>query len=111
MALTDFWTPEELERFAEQQERRREINRQRCQQYQARKRMLVIQKLGGKCSNCGEDDPDLLQIDEHDKTHSWSPRYGDILDGGSTSSLLCVKCNWTKRKILREDTGRPRASA
>lgn len=108
MSLTDSWTPEELARFAEEEERRRQMDRQRCQAYQERKHQRVLEKLGGKCSNCGESDPHLLQIDEHDKTLTWSKRYGAILRGEATPVLLCVRCNWKKRKLLGEDTGRPR---
>ena len=107
MALTDSWTPEELARYAESEERRRQINRDRCRGYQNRKRLAVIQKLGGKCVKCGEDDPDVLQIDEHDKNLSWSKRYKAILDG-ENFPLLCAKCNWKKRATFKEATGRPR---
>lgn len=105
MALTDSWTPEELARFAERAEKRRQVNSDRCHKYQDRKRLAVIEKLGGKCVRCGEDDPDVLQIDEHDKTLTWSQRYQAILDG-KVFRLLCVKCNWKKRKTLGEATGR-----
>jgi hypothetical protein len=40
----------------------------------------VIYKLGGKCVECGEADPHVLQVDEHDKSLSWSQRYKAILD-------------------------------
>ena|SRR5260370_40111631 len=96
------WTPEARAEF------RRAADNLACRQYQARKRRQVIEKLGGKCSNCGETDPDLLQIDEHDKTLTWSKRYGAILRGEVTPVLLCAQCNWKKRKLLGEATGRPR---
>jgi hypothetical protein len=109
MSLTDSWTPEELARFAEKEEKQRQINRDRCRDYQARKRLAVIKKLGGKCVECGEDDPQVLQVDEHDKSLSWSQRYNAILDGASFR-LLCAKCNWKKRVTFGEATGRPRSS-
>lgn len=108
MSLLDSWTPEELAYFAEKQEMRRQIKRQKCHDYQARKHQQVLEKLGGKCSNCGETDPHLLHIEGHDKSVSWSPRYGAILRGDMTPPLLCAKCNWKKRKVLGQDTGRPR---
>lgn len=112
----DDWTPEEvalLELPARDVELARliraELRRIECREYQARKRLAVIEKLGGRCSKCGETDPDLLQIDEHDKNLSWSPRYQAILDGKVTPDLLCAKCNWEKRQRLGEATGRPRS--
>jgi hypothetical protein len=107
MPLTDSWTLEELARFAESQEGRRQVNRDRCRKYQARLRLAVIQKLGGKCMECGDEDPDVLQIDKHDKSLPWSQRYQAILDG-KTYRLLCATCNWKKRATLKEATGRPR---
>ena len=107
----DDWTPEEKAELSEDPLPRlikEEIKRQRCCNYQASKHLAVIQKLGGKCAECDEADPDLLQIDEHDKSLSWSRRYQAILDGKVTPRLLCVKCNWKKRKRLGEATGRPR---
>jgi hypothetical protein len=95
------WTTEARAEF------RKKADNLACQQYQARKRRQVIEKLGGKCSNCGETDPDLLQIDEHDKTLTWSKRYGAILRGEATPALLCAQCNWKKRKVMGEDSGRP----
>jgi hypothetical protein len=111
----DDWTPGEIA-FLDQPARdvelarliRKEAQRLKCREYQARKRLAVIERLGGECSKCGETDPDLLQIDEHDKSLSWSPRYQAILDRKVTPELLCVKCNWKKRKRLGEATGRPR---
>jgi hypothetical protein len=111
----DDWTPEE-KAFLEQPTRdeelarliREEAQRLRCRDYQKRKRLAVIDRLGGECSTCGEIDPDVLQIDEHDKSLSWGPRYQAILDGKATPRLLCGKCNWKKRKRLGEATGRPR---
>jgi hypothetical protein len=109
------WTPEERELLGEESEDKRlarliqkEAERQKCNNYQKRKRLAVIEKLGGKCVKCGEADPALLQIDEHDKTLSWSPRYQAILDGIVTPMLLCAKCNWKKRVDNKEATGRPR---
>jgi hypothetical protein len=107
MSLTDYWTPDELRRFAEKEEKRRQINRERCSDYQKRKRRAVIQKLAGKCVECGQDDPAVLQIDEHDKKLSWSQRYKAILNGKSFR-LLCATCNWKKRARLKEASGRPR---
>ena len=89
---------------------RKEAQRQKCRDYQTRKRLAVIEKLGGKCAKCGEVDPDVLQIDEHDKSLSWSRRYKAILDGVVRPTLLCAKCNWKKRADLNEATGRPRFS-
>jgi hypothetical protein len=109
MSLTDSWTPEELARFEKKEEARRQKNRDSCQSYQGRKRRAVIEKLGGKCVRCGEDDPAALQIDEHDKKLSWSQRYRAILDG-KKFRLLCATCNWKKRAALKEATGRPRPS-
>ncbi len=107
MSLTDSWTPEELSRFAEKEETKRQKDLDNSRGYQARKRLAVIKKLGGKCVVCGETNPKKLQIDEHDKSLSWSPRYQAILDG-KTFPLLCANCNWDKRATLGEATGRPR---
>ncbi len=107
VALSD-WTPEELARFSEKEEKRKQANRERCQRYQARKHREVLEKGGGKCAQCGEDDLELLHIDEHDKTKSWSQRYNAILNGKSDVRLLCAKCNWKKRHTHNEATGRPR---
>ena len=42
MSLLDSWTPEELAYFAEKQEMRRQIKRQKCHDYQARKHQQVL---------------------------------------------------------------------
>jgi len=91
MPLSD-WTPEELAQFAEREERRRQIDRGRYSDYQARKRLAVIYKLGGKCVECGEADPHVLQVDEHDKSLVVEPTV-QIQDGwaaGQASPLLLV---------------------
>ena len=85
-----------------------ETLRQKSRSYQRRQRLAVIEKLGGKCVECGEDNPAVLQIDEHDKNLTWSPRYKAILDGSVRPKLLCATCNWKKRVDLNEATGRPR---
>lgn len=109
------WTSEERRLLREEREDNRlarlvreEAQRQKCRDYQSRKRLAVIQKLGGKCVECGENDSDVLQIDEHDKSLSWSRRYKAILDGDVRPRLLCVRCNWKKRAVRGEATGRPR---
>ena len=110
------WTSEERRLLREESEDNRlarlvqkEAQRQKCRDYQSRKRLAVIQKLGGKCVECGEDDSDVLQIDEHDKSLSWSRRYKAILDGDVRPRLLCARCNWKKRAVRGEATGRPRS--
>jgi hypothetical protein len=115
MALTDSWTPEEVARYKNNEENRRQKNRQRCKEYQDRLHREVITKLGGKCVKCGETDPSLLQQDhidgggsQHNRKTSWSRRYRAILAGDSRCQLLCVHCNWKKRVDLGEATGRPR---
>jgi 5-methylcytosine-specific restriction endonuclease McrA len=116
MSVND-WTPEErrLLRAETQDEQlarliQKEAGRQKSRDYQARKRLAVIEKLGGKCTKCGEVDAAILQIDEHDKSLSWSPRYSAILDGLVRPALLCARCNWKKRSDRNEATGRPRNS-
>ncbi len=109
MPLSD-WTSEELARFARKQKKKQREIGKRQKEYQARKHHAVLEKLGGKCSKCGDTDLETLHIDEHDKTLSWSPRYNAILKGEVKPKLLCAKCNWKKRHTDEEATGRPRLS-
>jgi hypothetical protein len=84
----------------EQSDSRRESSRRS----QAKLRMSVIEKLGGKCISCGFSDSRALQVDHKygggtadRKCTSWSKRYRDILAGDPTCQLLCANCNWIKR--------------
>jgi len=86
-------------------EQQRQKIRQQQHDYQERLRKAALQTLGGKCAECEENDFDVLEIDEHDKTLSWSRRYKAIIYGGAFFRLLCSTHNRKKCKTMKEATG------
>jgi hypothetical protein len=63
-----------------------------------RKRRWILNYFGGKCSNCGQTDPDLLHFHHpnHDRSYrrglasqSWAFIYSEVRRG----TLLCKMCN------------------
>ena|SRR3972149_6273505 len=73
---------------------------------QAKLRKKVIEKLGGKCVECGFSDTRALHIDHINsggtllnKTTAWHKRYKAILNDTNKEEvqLLCANCNFIKR--------------
>lgn len=78
---------------------------------QIKLRLQVIQKLGGKCVECGFSDVRALQIDHLEgngsklnRSQNWWSRYKEILAGTHKIKvqLLCANCNWIKRYENKE---------
>jgi len=75
-------------------------------------RAHAIEKLGGKCTQCGFDDARALQFDhvnsdgKEDRKLGPGQRYMKILrDTGDNFQLLCANCNWIK-KFEKKEVGR-----
>ena len=70
-----------------------------------KKRLEVLEHLGGQCVVCGISDYRVLQIDhvngggsEDRKNLSRTTFIAKVLkDDGSMYQLLCANCNWIKR--------------
>lgn len=83
-------------------------------------RSEIVKKLGGKCVNCGFDDPKALQIDHVNRNKIFirtgmSPHrdefgrlvtsnvstlkktLNEIIAGSKEYQILCANCNWIKR--------------
>lgn len=77
-------------------------------------RFMILEKLGGKCSNCGIDDFRVLQIDHVNgggvrEIKNFGGRnqefFNNILnDKSGKYQLLCANCNWIKRYNRNETT-------
>jgi len=74
-------------------------------------RKKAIEKLGGKCAQCGFTDPRALQIDHVLGTDEKSRKRGATLcravleDQNGEYQLLCANCNWIKRAENNENRG------
>lgn len=69
--------------------------------YRRRLRMRVIKHLGGKCIECGIDDPRVLDIDHVDPVLGKREKskyyfYRAILDNGEGFQVLCANCHRIK---------------
>jgi len=78
-----------------------------------RRRMKIIELLGGKCVRCGFIDWRALQIDHVNGNGQKDIRAQNsilyykrvlrrILEGSKDYQLLCANCNWIKRYEKRE---------
>src|SRR5207245_2342448 len=72
----------------------------------------IVEALGSKCSNCGHEDLDVLQVDHINgggsmERRSFSNSYQfekyvfEHVNSGQYQ-LLCANCNWKKRHTHRE---------
>ena len=88
-----------------------QLNKERAAAYnrtQRRKRKMgVVEALGGKCVRCGFDNWKALQVDHINGggyvEYQQGPHkvYKKILDGQTDEyQLLCANCNWIKRYEL-----------
>jgi hypothetical protein len=78
--------------------------------YRHRRRQELLDRHGGKCVECGNDDPDILQVDHvfndgaferaqfpnRDEYTMHLIRYAD----SGRYKLLCANCN-TKKEVIR----------
>lgn len=68
-------------------------------------RILAVEKLGGKCVNCGFSDARALQIDHvngggvrEQRAKGPNAVYLEVMsDYRGKYQLLCANCNWIKR--------------
>lgn len=116
--MLNSWTPQEQERSKTRREYFREYARNRDyeklkdgtrirnQKWGAQLRVKVIEKLGGKCKECGFNDPRAIQIDhvendgyiERNLITSRVTYLNKVLkDKTGKYQLLCANCNWIKR--------------
>ena len=77
--------------------------------YRRKKRLEVVDYLGGKCTACGLDEVCCLQIDHIDgggnkerKKITDKQIQKKILAGAKGYQLLCANCNWRKREKYHE---------
>jgi hypothetical protein len=116
--MLNSWSPQEQERSKTRRDYFREYARNRNyatlkdgtrirnQKWSAQLRIKVIEKLGGKCKDCGFNDPRALQIDhvnndgyiERNLITSRVTYLNKVLkDTSGKYQLLCANCNWIKR--------------
>lgn len=104
------------EHAQERGKKRLDYFREYKKEWRVKRRLEVIEKLGGKCSGCGFSDHRALQIDhvngggnkEYRKlgqVASWNKM---LKDTEGLYQLLCANCNWIKRYNNKEYGGSPR---
>lgn len=76
----------------------------------------LLNKLGGKCVNCGESDYDVLQFDHIEDNGRLDRVKRGVINSGrefykkmlllsnvkEILQILCANCNWKKRSIKEE---------
>lgn len=83
-----------------------------------KRRIKYLEMLGGKCANCGETDPSLLEFD-HKNPRKKQHDFNEIKDGPENTilkevkkcGLLCIKCHLEKTKKKREHINRDKKPA
>ena len=83
----------------------KKIARERLRAYQRKRRIALIERLGGKCVRCGFVDIRALQIDhvngdgylERGETTNYLKVNKSLDDNEGRYQLLCANCNWIKR--------------
>ena len=84
--------------------------------WRANKRLELIKKFGGKCAECGESDPIVLDFDHVNndgaahRKETKKKNVAHILAAfdvdPSRFQLLCKNCNWKKEYWRRKDAKR-----
>jgi len=90
-------------------------------QWRINKRLELIQMAGGKCVECGESDPIVLDFDhinddgaEHRKKTKRTNIVNILSKEGidsNTFQLLCKNCNWRKEYNRRQNAKRIKKAA
>jgi len=73
-------------------------------------RQKAIEKLGGKCSGCGESNPLVLEIDHKDNDGKWDRQVRSVFQilkdvtngiGLDSFQLLCANCHRVKHLLSK----------
>jgi len=95
-----------------------ERHRKSINEYRRKQRLAAIAILGGVCKKCGFSDVRALQIDhingggvkelkKVNGTEHTKKVIRSVLNKENKYQLLCANCNWIKRVLNKEATGRP----
>ena len=107
---TGIWGEQEKTRSKDRREYFKKYRKDHPQNKYWVKRKKILEKLGGKCNQCGFNDPRALQIDhinndgyqERRKFLSGEQILNKVLeDTENRYQLLCANCNVIKREIRR----------
>ena len=86
-----------------------ERHRKSINEYRRKQRLAAIAILGGVCKKCGFSDVRALQIDHINGggVKELKKVIRSVLNKENKYQLLCANCNWIKRVLNKEATGRP----
>ena len=108
-------------RMREYYQRNKKAFRERGRVWQERKRHEYISELGGKCVDCGTDNPAVLDFDHINNDGAEQRRATKRISiervlskfgvARARFQLLCKNCNWLKERLRRQNAKQIRQAA